>query len=413
MRKASKMSSTAMLKRIALTAATCAALSLPAAAQNLFATVVTVNDAVITEFEIGQRSRFLQLLNAPGATRDGAIDALIEDRLKIQSARSVGLSLDTAGLASAMTDFAARANLSAPEFITALGRAGVSEETFRDFVSVNILWRDLIRARYGNRVEISEADIDNALGSAGGSTSIRVLLSEIIIPAPAPQAAAAQAKAEKAAQATSLAEFASYARRYSATASRGRGGRLDWVPLSNLPPQLRGIILGLAPGEVSSPLPIPGAIALFQLRDIQETDAPAKEYSAIEYAAYYMAGGRSAETLAEAEKLKSQIDVCDDLYAFAKDKPAEALDRGSLAPADIPQDIAIELAKLDPGEVSTNLTRSNGQSLVFLMMCGRTAALNEEVGREDVANNLRQQRLGGFADSLLGELRASARIVRK
>jgi hypothetical protein len=42
------MSSTAMLKRIALTAATCAALSLPAAAQNLFATVVTVNDAVIT-----------------------------------------------------------------------------------------------------------------------------------------------------------------------------------------------------------------------------------------------------------------------------------------------------------------------------------------------------------------------------
>jgi peptidyl-prolyl cis-trans isomerase SurA len=71
------------------------------------------------------------------------------------------------------------------------------------------------------------------------------------------------------------------------------------------------------------------------------------------------------------------------------------------------------LAKLDPGEVSTNLTRSNGQSLVFLMMCGRTAALNEEVGREDVANNLRQQRLGGFADSLLGELRASARIVRK
>lgn len=413
MRKAGKMSGKLMLRQIAITAATLAALSLPTTAQNLFATVVTVDDAVITEYEIGQRAKFLQVLNAQGATRQGAITALIDDRLKAQAARTAGLELDAGGIDIAMSDFAARANLSAAEFITALAGAGVSEETFRDFVSINIVWRDLIRARYGNRVEISESDIDRALGTSGGATSIRVLLSEIIIPAPAPQAAQVQARAEEAAQAKSVVEFASFARRFSATATRTRGGRLEWVPLNNLPPQLRGVILGLAPGEVTAPLPIPGAIALFQLRDIQETDAPSQEFSAIEYAAYYMAGGRSPETLAAAEKLKTQIDVCDDLYAVAKGKPAEALDRGALAPKDIPQDIAFELAKLDPGEVSTNLTRSDGQSLVFLMMCGRTAALNEDVGRDAVATNLRQQRLTGYADSLLSELQSSARIVRK
>jgi peptidyl-prolyl cis-trans isomerase SurA len=418
MRKAGKMSGTAMLnkmalKRLAMTAATWAALSLPAAAQNRFETVVTVDDAIITEYEIGQRSRFLQLLNAPGSTREGAIKALIEDRLKMQAARTAGLELDAEGLDGALSEFAGRANLSKAEFITALERAGVSEETFRDFVGVNVIWGDVIRARYGNRVQISEADIDRVLGASGGATSIRVLMSEIIIPAPPPQAAQAQARAEQAAQAKSVAEFASFARRFSATASRSRGGRLDWVPLNNLPAQLRGLILGLAPGEVTDPLPIPGAIALFQLRDIQEVDAPAQEYSAIEYAAYYMAGGRSPETLAAAEKLKAQVDVCDDLYAVAKGQPAEALVRGTLEPKDIPQDIAIELAKLDPGEVSTNLTRSNGQSLVFLMMCGRTAALNEDVGRDAVANNLRQQRLTGYADSLLSELQSNARIVRK
>ena len=47
--------------------------------------------------------------------------------------------------------------------------------------------------------------------------------------------------------------------------------------------------------------------------------------------------------------------------------------RGSLPPADIPQDIAIELSKLDPGEVSTALTRSGGETLVFLMLCARNA----------------------------------------
>jgi hypothetical protein len=55
--KAGKMSGTAMLskmvlKKLAMTAATWAALSLPAAAQNLFATADTVDDANITEYEI-------------------------------------------------------------------------------------------------------------------------------------------------------------------------------------------------------------------------------------------------------------------------------------------------------------------------------------------------------------------------
>ena len=407
------MTGKAMLKIFVITTATCAALAMPTAAQNLFSTVVTVDDAVITEYEIGQRARFLQVLGAPSASRDGAIETLIEDRLKRQSANSVGLSIDAAGIAGAMSDFAGRVNLSTEEFVKELARAGVSEGTFRDFVSINILWRDLIRSKYGNRVQITEADIDRALGTSGGASSIRVLLSEIIIPAPESSVAQARAQAEQASKATSVAEFSSFASRFSATATRVRGGRLDWVPLAELPPQLRGIILSLAPGEVTSPIPFQGSIALFQLRDIQETDAPAVEYSAIEYAAYYMAGGRSVKTLAAAENLKTQIDVCDDLYGVAKGKPPEALDRVTLAPKDIPQDIAIELAKLDPGEVSTNLTRANGTSLVFLMMCGRTNVLNEDIGRDAISTNLRQQRLSGYADSLIGELRANARIVRK
>ena len=168
------MTGKAMLKRFVITTATCAALAMPTAAQNLFSTVVTVDDAVITEYEIGQRARFLQVLGAPSASRDGAIETLIEDRLKRQSANSVGLSIDAAGIAGAMSDFAGRVNLSTEEFVKELARAGVSEGTFRDFVSINILWRDLIRSKYGNRVQITEADIDRALGTSGGASSIRV-----------------------------------------------------------------------------------------------------------------------------------------------------------------------------------------------------------------------------------------------
>jgi peptidyl-prolyl cis-trans isomerase SurA len=126
-----------------------------------------------------------------------------------------------------------------------------------------------------------------------------------------------------------------------------------------------------------------------------------------------MPGGRSDETLAKARVLAGRVDRCDDLYGVAKGQPAEVLERGTLAPAEVPTDIAYELSKLDPGEVSTALTRANGQTLVFLMLCGRTTKLNEDVNREEFSIGLRNRRLTALADGYLAQLRADARIINR
>ncbi len=89
------------------------------------------------------------------------------------------------------------------------------------------------------------------------------------------------------------------------------------------------------------------------------------------------------------------------------------LDRGSKAPADIPADIALELSKMDPGEISTTLTRANGQTLVVLMLCGRTPELAEEVDRAELSLGLQNQRLASYSDGYLAQLRADARIIEK
>ncbi|MEP6067012.1 MAG: peptidylprolyl isomerase [Paracoccaceae bacterium] len=380
-------------------------------AQNAFASVARVNESVITEFEVDQRIRFLQVLNAPGATPDGALDALIDDRLRIQEASSLGLELSEEGLEAGLSDFAGRANLSTDEFITALEGAGIARETFRDFVAAQLTWRDLIRARFGNRVQVSESDIDRAVEATSNSASgIRVLLSELIMPAPPNQVEQVRARAEEIAQAETEEEFSAYARQFSATASRQAGGRLNWVELSTLPPALRPLILGLAPGEVTTPLNIPNAIALFQLRGIEETGRPQREYAAVEYAAYYIEGGRSQAAQTRANAIKDSVDVCDDLYGIAKGQPEQVLERGSLSPEEIPQDIAIELAKLDAGEVSTNIVRADGNTLVFLMLCGRTPAQEEEINRESVRAELQQQRFGGFARAYLEDIRSDSVI---
>lgn len=411
------MSTKTILERVTLTlAASALALTAsfgPLQAQNLFAPIAQVGESLITEFEVQQRIMFLQILGAQGGTRDEVTQELIRDRLRISATQQIGIILSEDELQSGLSEFAARANQTAEEFVEKLESAGVARETLRDFVATQLIWRDFIRARFGARVQISEREVDRAVASTTSSTGIEVLISEIIIPAPAEVAAEVLEQAEVIAQSRTQAEFSDYARRFSATASRENGGQLPWTSLSDLPPVLRPLLLALAPSEVTSPLPIPDAVALFQMRDIRETSTAAPRYSAIEYAAYYIAGGRTPEALARAQSVIRQVDRCDDLYGIARDEPEANLDRASLPPSELPTDIAVELAKLDPGEFSTALTRSNGTTLVLLMLCGRTPELenDEEIDRDAVAAQLRNQRLNAFSENLLNQLAAETTIV--
>lgn len=392
--------------------ATLGFLGAPSLAQNQFAPAAKVNDQVVTNFEVTERIRFLTLLRAPGSASEQALKVLVEERLKVQAAKAAGITISDEDVEIGMEEFAARANLTTAEFVKALGGNGVSAETFRDFVSAGLVWRELVNARFGPRASISEAEIDRAIAQSTQKGGLRVLLSEVILPANTPAAAArSQPRADIISKVTSIAMFSAQARRYSASASRGRGGKLDWMPLSNLPPQIRSQILALSPGQVTAPIAITNGIVLFQMRGIEETESTAPVDVSLEYAAFYIAGGRSEAGLKEAARIKARADSCDDLYGIAKGMPEEQLQIDTLPIAEVPKDVAIELAKLDPGEVSTNLTRSNGQTLVFLMLCGRTAELGEDVSRAEVQTQLRQQRLQSYADGYLSDLQADATIV--
>ncbi|MFZ7090398.1 peptidylprolyl isomerase [Primorskyibacter sp. 2E233] len=382
-------------------------------AQGLFSPAIIVNDLVITGYELQQRAEMLRLLNAPGDLQKLAREQLIDDRLRLQASFEAGVRPSGEEILEGMSEFAERANLSRDEFIKVLEANNVSAETFRDFVKAGLAWRMLVRQRFAGRATVSEDEVDRALAADGSGSSVRVLLSEIIMPMPPQQEETVRARAARISQMTSTSEFSAEARRYSATPSRGNGGRLPWRDIKELPPVLQPLVLALKPGEVTDPLPIPNAIALFQLRDIEETGYSAPEISSIDYAAYYMPGGRSEETLAKARVLQGRVDRCDDLYGIAKGQPAEVLERGTLPPAEIPTDIAYELSKLDAGEVSTALTRANGQTLVFLMLCGRTNKIAEDVDRQEFTLGLRNRRLTALADGYLAQLRADSRIVQK
>ncbi|WP_422029039.1 peptidylprolyl isomerase [Roseovarius sp.] len=384
-----------------------------AGAQGLFEPVIKVNEQAVTRFEIEQRARMLTLFRTPGDPIEIAREQLVEDRLKLGAAKVDGIQVTEEVVDAAMEEFAQRGNMSANQMVQSLGAAGVDESSFRAFVRAGVTWREVVRAKFGNTVDVSEEDMERAKLAMTGTSGVTVLLSEIVLPIPQGGGQEAMARAEELARITSLAEFAAAARRYSASPSADSGGQMGWTSVDELPEPLRPVVLGLSPGEVSAPLPTERAIVLLQLRDIAETAVPTPRYSSIEYAMYYIAGGQSQEARQRAANVEADVDVCDDLYGIAKGQPPEVLAREKKAPNEIPQDVARELANLDPGEVSTRLTRSNGQTLVFLMLCERTPIVDGGEGptAEQLTNFIRNRQLDSLANGYLEQLRAEARIV--
>ena len=93
-------------------------------------------------------------------------------------------------------------------------------------------------------------------------------------------------------------DFAAAARRFSAARTREQDGRVPWRGITELPPGLQTVVLGLTPGEVSSPISLQGAVALFQLRAIEEVGYRSPAVGALDFATVRIPGGRTPEALA-------------------------------------------------------------------------------------------------------------------
>lgn len=383
-----------------------------ASAQGLFSPAVKVNDSVVTYYELDQRIRFNQFINRLGDLEEISREELIDDRLRGQAAKEMGVTIGEDQILAGMEEFASRANLKAEQAIEMMAQAQIEPQTFRDFVYNGLAWREVVRARFQGRVQISDAEIDAALGS-DGQAGLQVLMSEIVIPINAQNQAQVQDLANRISNLKNENAFADAARRFSAAGTRANGGRMQWLPINRLPPALQPVVVAMKPGEISDPIPLGNAIAVFMMHGINELPTPAPRFAAIEYGLLRIPGGNSAEAQARALSIRNSIDTCDDLYAINKGGPDEALLVTAQQPREIPRDISLELAKLDRHEVSTTLTSPDGSQLYFLMLCGRTTSVNEDVSREDVLNALRNRRLNSYAEGYLDQLRSEAVIEIK
>ncbi|MEL6266418.1 MAG: peptidylprolyl isomerase, partial [Pseudomonadota bacterium] len=206
-----------------------------AATATPFRPVAVVNDSAVTAFDVEQRARLLRLLGFPAASvealQGAALNALVEDRIKLQEAARIGIEPDDELLAEGLATLSSRLQVTPAELETLAANQGITGASLRDFVAANMAWRSVVRSRFASRIQPGEAEIDRefALGTAADQVDYR--LQEIGLPvgqSRGPEATLRLAERIRT-EATTTEAFAEAARRHSRTSTAEAGGEVGWM----------------------------------------------------------------------------------------------------------------------------------------------------------------------------------------
>jgi peptidyl-prolyl cis-trans isomerase SurA len=168
--------------------------------------VVLVNDDPISAYDIEQRERFLVVTahEKPGKElKKKSTDQIIDERLQMQQGKKLSIIVDEGDVTRIIADMAQKNNLDANGLANALGQMGINVKTLKDRIRSQLVWRDVVRRKFRNDVQIGDADVDKALSGtasegagAAQETALQLRQIKFEIPSNADQNAIAQVLAE-------------------------------------------------------------------------------------------------------------------------------------------------------------------------------------------------------------------------
>ena len=269
-----RLSSRAIATLGILVAAAFAPNAVMAQAKSQFRPVVVVNDSAITGYDLDQRVQILVVLGISAASRDAlrsaAMDQLIEDRLKLQAGKALGIEPSPEMIETALAGFAKQRRISVAEFKALMNNQRVTNMALEDLAGAQAVWRQVIRARFAQRVQPGEAEVDAEIEllKRGGNYEYKML--EIGLPM------VGDGRTEE--QTRALAEqlykrlkaggnFQAAVRKYSRSPSAARGGDVGWISPLRMPPGMQAVVDGLSVGSVTPPQIVPGGITILKLVD--------------------------------------------------------------------------------------------------------------------------------------------------
>ncbi len=178
-----------------------AALAIAVAAGGLTATtpvraqegrvIATVGGVPITSFDIPQRQRLLQIREGRPHSAEQALQDLINDRIKFAEARRFRVEANEQQVEAAYAQVAQRSGIDPRGFDQVLRSQGIEPRVYKGKLRADLSWSNLIGARFGRTIFITDTQLVDALSRRQGATRpVNFVLRPIVllVPATAPAA---------------------------------------------------------------------------------------------------------------------------------------------------------------------------------------------------------------------------------
>lgn len=386
--------------------------------------LVTVNDSVITGFDLRQRMLLLIAMtqvqptaeNLP-AIQQQAMNALIDERLQNQElAKYESLKVTDAEVDSEIADMAQEVGTSPANYIQYLAQGGIRPATFRDQLRTQIGWSQLVGGRFQSRARASRAAIDAALRQVNEAASKKqYLIGEIYIEASrvGGQQAALNGANQLVAQMVQGAPFQNVAQQFSAAPSATRGGDAGWVVEGTIQPALQQALDQLNVGQLSRPIPVEGGVYIIYMRD--KRDGASASLVAMKQIMIELPETAPEADVAAAtqrlEAIRGQL-TCDNIQARASSE--QGLLGADLGESDV-QNLAPQFQQVarsaEIGTISSPVRTPLGVHL--LAVCGRRVGGSDAPDARAVENQIYRQNISTLGRRYMRDLREDALIEYK
>jgi peptidyl-prolyl cis-trans isomerase SurA len=388
-------------------------------AQDTARAAAVVNDQVISLWDLDMRIRLSLLLSGLPRTPEvyqriqrQVLRTLINERLRVQEAERLGVSLEESKLRAAVEQIAQRNRMSQDQFFGLLQKENIVPSAVVDQIRADLLWQAVIRRRFLNTVQISEEEIDGTVArikASEGRPELR--LSEIFLAVDNPsQRGEVLAAAERLIQQLrNKASFPALARQFSQAVTASAGGDLGWIRVGQLPEELTEAAQSMRPGEIAGPIETFGGYYILLLRNQRQITAGEVRVDLKQILFAVPSGGSRAdleEAAQRAAEVRGRIQDCTAVDALAKEvgSPGSG-DLGTVKLDDLPDGLRQLVGGLPIGQPSQPVQVSGGISLITV--CQREGGA---VDRGQIRERLLNQRLSRMSRRYLRDLVRAANL---
>ena len=385
--------------------------------------VAVVNNEIISKYDFINRVKLVIFLSRlPNDEKtikrisSQILHGLINDKLKLQEARKLGINVKQTELKAAITEIEKMNGLAEGRMRVLMKKKGINFSSFQLQVEAQTAWSKAVVKQVLSANRISDEAVDKAITTIElnkGKPEYKV--AEIFIPFEAGKSTekARQIAMRLYSQIQQGANFSALARAFSQSASAAKGGNLGWILNEQIEQNLSNIMTKMRKNSTSEPMMGESGYYVLKLIDKRKSLGVSTEKIKITLEQLFLplrinSSENEAKVVTEqAEDISSSIKTC--LALNQKGKELGSQQSGTLEINDItqlPTNIRTIVQKNDLFKASKPIRTGSG--ILIIMVCKRSGGGTLKNIRAKIKSMLLQKRAVLTDRSMLRNIRRAA-----